>query len=1098
MMKTQKHLILAIVATVLGLAGLGTPKLLAQTTDDGTIISNVKDQSGAVIPNANVTITSNSTGIAVSVIADSNRPYTSPLLRPGQYTVKVEATGFKSAAAKVTLNVGQTQVVDFSLQLGSAEETVTVESAAPLINPESSTLSSIKDEKLVEDLPLNTRNFNQLISLTAGTVPGNTQLTGSLPITATRGTVANTVNGIGFRSNNYRVDGLDDTENHNGQGILLYPPVEAIQEFRVQTSVPAPEFGHGGAAIEVVYKSGGNKFHGAAFEFLRNAKYLDAKNYFDPAGPIKPFHYNSYGVTFGGPVVLPHFNRNRDKTFFFFSWEGTRKSQSLTYLSTVPLTTFQSGDFSAYPYKIYDPLTTVTVAGVTSRQQFAGNQISPSRFNQTGLNLLKLFPAPNLTGIANNYIYTPASTDRRDYFDLKVDENITPEDQVFLRISRQNSSIYTPGSLPAPALGNQQGTNATYPLWQLATGYTRTITPHVINEVRAGYTRLNNQAFNGDYGMNVAQEVGIPGVNQPGDLRTSGLTAIGLTGYPTLGDSGFYPAIIANNNWQINDAVTWSFKNHTFKFGGEFLRRQENVFQSSNLHGTMGFGPIYTTNPSATESTGNSLADLLLGAPATAGIKYVPGTIGERRSDISVYAQDAWKLTPKLTMNLGLRWDAYPQYPWVEVQNRVAYFVPSEGAVFNVGTPQIPWRSGVQPRYTNFGPRVGFAYAATRETIIHGAYGLFYSPDMGADNGSANPPFVGSVAYANTATNFQGAYVASTGFTRPAGNNFPTLGAALIAINQHLKIPSGSQFNVGIEQNLPSRVLLSMTYVGTLGRSLIMEPNINQPTPGGGTVASRRPFPLYSDISEVTGANSSNYHSLQVTAEKRLDKNLQFVAAYTWSHAMDYGDYVGSPQNVNDLHAEYANSSSNLPNRFTLSGIFVLPVGHGQFIGANMPRIADVFLGGWQLSTITNFFSGMPFTPSSSVNTLNGSGAQRPNRIGLGMLPAGQRSIQRWFDASAFAIPEQYQFGNSRRNILNGPSTRMADVSLSKAFALNAKDTRSFKLRIDAFNISNTPQFNNPNASIGSVSVGTITSAGSPITFQRTSRQLQISGKLVF
>ncbi|GGA67164.1 hypothetical protein GCM10011507_18380 [Edaphobacter acidisoli] len=1097
-MKTRKNLISVIVAMLLAVTVSGGRELFAQTTDDGTIICNVNDQSGAFIPNAHVMITSNSTGIAVTASAGSHQSYSSPLLRPGQYTVEVGAAGFKNATSTVTLTVGQTQIVQFELELGLATETVTVEASAPLVDPESSTLNTIKDEKTVEDLPLNTRNFNQLISLTAGTVPGNTQLTGSLPITATRGTVANTVNGIGFRSNNYRVDGLDDTENHNGQGILLYPPVEAIQEFRVQTSVPAPEFGHGGAAIEVVYKSGGNKLHGSAFEFLRNAKYLDAKNYFDPAGPIKPFHYNSYGVTLGGPVVFPHFNSGRDKTFFFFSWEGTRKSQALTYLSTVPMPAYQTGDFSAYPYKIYDPLTTTTVGGVTSRTQFAGNQINPSRFNQTGLNLLKLFPSPNLSGLVNNYVYTPASTDRRDYFDLKVDENITPSDLAFIRISHQNSSIYTPGSLPAPALGNQQGTNATYPLWQLASGYTRTMTPHVINELRAGFSRLDTVAYNGDYGLNTAEQVGIPGVNQPGDPRTTGLTAVTLSGYATLGDSGFYYALIANNNWQINDAVTWSHNNHTFKFGGEFLRRQENIFQSSNLHGSMGFGPIYTTDPAVSGTTGNSLADLLLGAPASAGISYVPGTIGKRRSDISAYAQDTWRLTAKLTLNLGLRWEAYPQFPWNEVQNRMSYFVPSLGAVYNVNTPQVPWRSGVQPRYTNFGPRVGFAYAVSQSTIVRGAYGLFYSPDVGEDVGNANPPFDGSISISNSATNFQGAYVASTGFTRPVGNNFPTLGASLFSIDQHLKIPSGSQYNVGVEQDLPSHILFSLNYVGTLGRSLLMEPNINQPTPGPGSVASRRPFPLYGDISEVAGSNSSNYNSLQMTAEKRLEKNLQFVAAYTWSHFLDYGDFVGTPQNVNNLHADYANDSSNLPNRFTLSGIYVLPIGHGQLFGSRLPRVADAFLGGWQLSTITNFYSGLPFTPTSSINTLNGSGSQRPNRIGSGELPSGQRSIHDWFNTSAFTIPSQYQFGNAGRYILQGPSTKMSDVSLSKSFAMNSSDTRSLKLRIDAFNVSNTPQFNNPNASIGSLAAGTITSAGSPITFQRMSRQLQISGKFVF
>lgn len=1084
---------------ILGILLLSFGSLYAQTTDDGRIISTVKDSTGLAISDASVTIQSDSTGISVAAIPGADGSYVSPLLRPGKYTVKVEAQGFKGAILHIALDINQKAAMNFELQIGSATETVNVQASTPLVDPESSTVGVVQNEEAVANLPLNTRNFNQLISLTAGTVPGNTQLTGALPITATRGTVANQVNGIGFRSNNYRVDGLDNSENHNGQGILLYPPVEAIQEFRVQTSVPQPEFGHGGAAISVAYKSGGSHFHGDVFYFLRNAEYFDAKNYFDPAGPIAPLHYNNYGVTLGGPVVLPHFNHNRDKLFFFFSWEGVRKTQSLTYVSTVPLTAYQSGDFSGYGKQLYDPLTTVTVGGVVSRSPFAGNQINPNRFNQTGLNLVKLFPAPNLAGVANNYVSTPVSTDRRDDFDLKLDGNISPNNQVFARISRQNSNIYFPGSLPAPAVGNALGNTVQYPLYQVASGYTRVFSAHVINELRAGFTRLDNRAFNANYGNDVANQVGIPGVNLPGKILTTGLTEIDLTGYATLGDSGSYPAIIANNNFQINDAVTWLYKKHTFKFGGEVLRRQENVYQNATQHGDMGFGPTYTTDPAIGGSNGNSIADLLLGAPTAGNIAYVPGTFGKRRTDIGIYAQDAWRITNKLTLNLGVRWDIFPQYPWAIVKNRAAYFVPSLGAVYNVNTPQIPWRSGAQPRYNDFGPRVGFAYSATPTTIVRGAYGLFYSPDMGTDTGNENAPYVGSVTFANTTTNFTGAHKVSDGFTPPAGTgNYPTIGAALFALDPHLKTPSASQYNFGVEQSVPSQILLTFNYVGTYGTSLIQEPNINQPTPGPGAVAARRPFPLYSTISEIEGSSHSNYNSLQVSAEKRLTKNLQFLASYTWSHALDLGAYVGTPQNINDFASEYGNSDYNLPNRFTLSGELIIPFGHGQTFGANVPMLVDTLLGGWRLSTITNLFSGLPFTPTSGVNTLNGSGAQRPNRIASGVLPSGQRTIQHWFDTSAFTIPAPYQFGNSRRDILSGPATHMADISLSKSFALSKDQVRSLELRVDAFNISNTPEFNNPNASIGTANAGTISSAGSPITFQRTSRQLQLSGKIHF
>ena len=1066
-------------------------------TNTGTITGELKDSSGAVVAGAKLHIQDTTTGLEVVVTTDGSGEYTSPPLRPDPYTVKVEAQGFRSEVSNLNLEVSQRAVLNFNLQIGAASETVTVEAVAPLLQSESATVGSLQNEEAIKNLPLNTRNFNQLIGLATGVVPAQTQAS-SLAITAARGTTANNVNGIGFRSNNYRVDGLDNSENHNGQGILLYPPVEAIQEFRVETSVPAAEFGRGGGTINVLYKSGGRDFHGDLFEFLRNSK-LDAKNYFDPAGPIAPFHLNQYGATLGGPVIFPHYNHDRSKTFFFFSWEGERRSQALSYLTTVPTAAFKRGDFSASNSLIYDPLSAVTLAnGKVQRTAFPGNKIPASYINATGQNLMNLFPDPNLPGLVSNYASNPSATVNRDNFDIKVDQNFTQKDQAFFRYSHQHTDQNTPGPLPLPAIGSTNAATVLYPLDQFVMGYTRTLTPNLINEARAGATRLNTQAHNPNYGKNVSDQMGIPGVNSGSNFIDSGLTQINLAGYAPLGDSGFYPAIIANNNFQFNDAMTWVHGGHTFKFGGEILRRQENVIQSSALHGIESFGPIYTTNPASAAGTGISLADLLLGAPASGNIAYLTGTIGNRRTDYGLFAQDTWKVSSKLTLTLGVRYDLFPDYPWVEVANRVAYFRPDLGGVYNVGSSQIPWRSGVAPRYNDFGPRVGLAYRVGDKTVIRSAFGTFFAPDPGMTLGNANPPFNGSVSFTNNQFDFAGAQLVSEGFNRPPNLIFSPLGASLVGIGPNLKTPTAAQWNVSVQRNLPGNLLLTTAYVGTSGKHLLLEPNINQPTPGAGAVNARRPFPQYSDITWNESSGSSTYHSLQISAEKRLSAGINFLASYTWSHSIDFGSYVGSRQNFYNLEAERGNGDSDLRNRFVLSAVWQIPFGQGRKFGSSAARPVDWIAGGWQVNTISSIYSGLPFTPTSSVNTLNTGGGQRPNRISSGALPIDQRTIQRWFDVTAFQTPGLYQYGNSGRNILFGPGTVQFDIALAKSFFFSSDRARNLEFRAESFNIANSPQFNNPGVAIGSPGAGVISSAGSPVSFQRTSREIQLALKVKF
>ncbi len=1063
--------------------------------DTGLIAGTVTDPSGAVVAGAKVRFVRDSTGLELTVTTGAAGEYVSPPLHPGAYTLQAEATGFRKAVAKLNVEVNQRAVVNFAMEVGAVGSEITVQANSALLESQSVTLGGLQNDQALSNLPLNARNFNQLIGLSAGVMPAQTQAA-SLAITASRGTTANVTNGIGFRSNNYRVDGVDNTEQHNGQGIMLYPPVEAIQEFRLETSVPSAEFGRGGATVNVVYKSGGKDFHGDLFEFLRNAA-LDAKNFFNaPGAPIAPFHMNEFGATLGGPVLLPRYNHDRNKTFFFFSWEAERQVQGITSLSSVPLPSFKQGSFSAYKNIIYNPLSAAGANG--QRIPFAGNTIPVSLIDKAGSGLINLFPDPNLPGQVNNYASDPNQTVNRDNYDIKIDQNFGAKDQAFFRYSQQGTQQYLPGPLPLPAVGSINASNNLYPLKQFVAAYTRTLSPAMVNEVRAAATRLNIKALQLNYGNNVAEQVGIPGVNSGSNPLFSGLPTVNLTGFPALGDSGARPAIIAMNNYQVNDILSWTKGKHSLRFGGEVVRLQKNNFQSVTLHGSYDFGPIYTTNLASPSGTGLSLADLLLGAPSNGNISYPFGTVGFRRTNYAMFVQDTWTVTSALTLSLGLRYDYFACYPFCEVDNRMTYFRPDLGGPFNVASPQIPWGSGVKPDRRDIGPRVGIAYRIASRTVIRSGFGLMFSPDPGLTFGNQNPPYSGAIAFNNDQGNFGAARNLEQGFTIPASAIFSPLSAALIGQDPNMKVPSASEWNLSLQRELSAGILVTAAYVGTSGKHLLLEPNLNQPVPGPGAITSREPFPLYGPITWNEGPNSSHYNALQMTAEKRFAHGLQFVANYTWSHGIDYGTFVGAPQNSLNLAAERGNFDTDVRQRFVLSGSWQLPFGKGQPLGNHMTRALDLIAGGWQFNTIASLYTGLPFTPASATNTLNGSGSQRPNRTGNGNLPSDQRTISHWFNTAAFATPGLYQFGNAGRDILVGPGTRQIDLALAKSFALAENPRRSLEFRAEMFNVSNTPQFNNPNASIGSPSAGIISSAGSPLTFQRTSREVQMAMKLYF
>ncbi|MGH9628192.1 MAG: TonB-dependent receptor domain-containing protein [Bryobacteraceae bacterium] len=1072
------------------LASLFAALVFAQV-DTGTLSGTVTDSSGAVVPQAKVVIRNEGTGQGLEITTNDDGYYVSPPLRPGEYSVQIEATGFRKVQKKLPLDVNQRASVDFQLDIGSVTEEVVVQAVAPVLQTESATVSSLRTEQSIKDLPLNGRNFAQLIQLSAGTAPTQTQV-GGLQIVQKRGIPNVSVNGARHEENNFLVEGLNNNENHNGNGILMYPSVDAIQEFRVESSVADAQFGRGGGGtINLTYKSGTREFHGGLYHFLRNEK-LDAKNFFDKAeDPIPPFKQNQFGAFLGGPL-FPW--RTDHRTFFFTDYEGLKVRQAQTFQATVPTLAYRAGDFSGSAQEIFDPLTQRRLQdGTFVRDPFPGNRIPAERIDPIGRNILSLYPEPNLPGEANNFLYNPVKVSDGYKFDVKVDHIISEKDTGFVRYSRSGDDLLEPGQLPAPGVGGGPGVpgTASQPLNQIVASETHLFSADKINEFRAGWTRLNLRQFNLNYGEYVTEGIGVPGGNVPGDILTSGLSIFSINGQTNLGDNGFSPAVVVSDNIQFSDAFSYIRGGHTFKVGGEVQRRRYNAFQSNALRGTMAFNGAYTQNPASRVGTGFGPADVLLGKPTSADIRFLNGTRGFRRTEYSLFAQDTWKVSQAFTLTLGLRYEKYSGWPWTEVNDRMHQFIPDGGGtVVQVGSDRVPWRSGAPGDNNNLGPRVGLAYKVTPTTVFRAGYGFFYStPNWDVTrNLGANPPEFVVSGFTNDQFNFIGARPASQGFDRPAQG---TITGSLRALDPTVRTPYTQQWNASLQQQFPGQISLTAGYVGSKGTKLQGFPDQNQPVVGDGPVNSRRPFPLYQTIQTIQTRFNSNYNSLQVTGEKRFSQGLGFQLTYTWAHTIDdIGAQFGDVMDYNNIALDRGNSNYDIRHRFVASWTYELPF--------RTSGVSNLFIGGWQLNGILSLYTGFPFSVASSVNTLNIGSGTRADRLGLGQLPRDQQTIERWFDTSAFTAPGFRQFGNGGRNILTGPGTRQLDLSLFKEFPLGENPARRLEFRTEFFNFTNTPQFNDPNSTFGNPAFGRITSAGSPQSLQRTPRQIQFGLKLYF
>jgi hypothetical protein len=1019
-------------------------------------------------------------------------------------------------------------------------------------------------------------SFAQLALLTAGTAP-------SEPGARDEGGYGFSANGARSLQNNFLLDGVDNNSNLpdllNETNYVIQPSVEALEEFKVQTNSYSAEFGRGnGAIVNATIKSGTNELHGSAYEFFRNDA-LDAKNYFDPADqPIPPYKQNQFGATLGGPLVLPHLYDGRNRTFFFVDYEGLRISQAQTLTSTIPTLDQRGGDFSSQ-LDLTQPQMAVAADGVSmipaldcnGFPTYAGelfntrltqangaylsglcgvpfaydtshnpiNAIPAGMIDPLSAAITALYPTNYVNGNGFNNVTNPVRTEDRNNFDVRVDQKYTENDYGFFRFSYEDQPSTIPG--PFYATGGDGGgffsgiEDNSYR--SFATSWTHMFSPQRINEFRFGYNRINSQRQQINFDKTSEQLLnypgGYPGIpNVPGN---GGLPQLTFSDVSTIGSPTFLPSHEVQNTYSFLDNFTWVHGRHSWKFGTEIRFEQFSIFQPAAARGTLDFGPIFTDNPAAPGTGGSGFASFLVGLSDGGSINNLH-TIYYQRPVYAFYAQDDVKLTPKLTLNLGLRYEIFTTVK--EKHNEMATFDLSTDSLIvpkgqNVQlTPYlasiIPLqatgsRGLISPDLNNFAPRIGLAYQATERMVWRAGYGIFYggneagpysNPSMGF-----NPPYFSIENFNNpcggAAANpsAQDCSLASAGIPTVA-SGFPTNALSdpntplLFSLDPHLVTPYMQQWHLSFQYELPAETVFQLTYAGSRGLKQYIYLNGNQATPTAdpnSPLASRRPFPAVDGfIGWFRSGGQSNYNSLQARAEKRFSHGLSFLVSYTWAHALDIASNADlGAQNGGDFrfyqqpNLEYGNSDFDVRQRLVFSYLYELPIGHGKQLFGDASGALQAVVGGWQIGGITSFSTGNWFTIiDGNASFANSDGQQRPDLVGD---PRGKPCQPgTFFNTCAFADPPLGSFGNVNRNTVQGPGYQIWDFSVFKNFSLTERVKLEF--RTEFFNIFNHPnlQFakSGPQNSINTTTFGTPEFGF--LTAARDPRQIQFALKLSF
>jgi Carboxypeptidase regulatory-like domain len=1033
----------------------------------------ILDPSGRAVPGAVVRAENTATGTSYAGGSASDGAYHLLGLAPGEYTLTVQAPGFRPyRQSGIILRMADSAALDVHMEVGGPDsQALTVTAEAPMLQTNGGQVSYSVDQSKIVSMPLDGRNFLPLVALSPGVaLPGG-------------GSILPRINGSRPRTNEYIYDGVSVLQPEPGQ-VAFYPIIDAIEEFRLNINSYSPEFGRSnGGAIMVNTKSGGNEMHGTLFEFFRNEA-LNARNYFAPAGPKPEFRRNQYGFTLGGPI-------QKNRTFYFVDWQGTRRRTGTTRFSTVPTAAQRQGIFAN---TIYDPAT-------SPRTPFPGNIIPAARFDTIGAEVLSRYPTPNRAGTANNYVRTAAEPDTQDQFDGRIDRYLSERHRLFARYSwlRDDDNPVTPLPDGSGALGSGVIGHAITRGDGLAAEYDWSPSPTILNQARFGYTRrgLHQTSL-----QNV--DLTIPGV--PANAFDSVLPTFTLSGYQQIG-----PTTAANSDFTTSvteylDTFTIVRGRHAWKFGTDIRREALNVLNPPNPTGSYGFT---TTGSNATgiAGSGNPVASLLLGQVNGFSIDIQGQPLLERAHIAEFFAGDDWRVSPRISLSIGARYTL--NFPSTEVHNH--------GAIFNLNTQVLDFpHTARELECCDFGPRVGVAYRAAENWVVRAGYGMIWFEQSGITTPFTLPqfPFVQTVGQ-QSADNLNGAFVLANGPSVQvmAPNPNSGLGQGVFGVDRNTGSGYSQQWNLTVQRTIGSHWNLEAGYLGSKNTRLgVPDVNLNQlpaadlsmgaalltrvPNPyygaipassslGGPTLTQQqllRAYPRFTTVSLFrNNVGNSSYNALQAKVERRLSAGLTLSLAYTWSKLMDDASSVFSNTIFTGPVANYpvADSFNRRLERDVSSGDIPHVLSAGWVY--SIPRIWK--LSGWQVAGIVRVQSGDTVAVAQSVN-LNSSlgfGTQRPNLVSN---PNGfaSRSAAQWFNTAAFIAAPQFTLGTSSRNPVRGPGLQNADLMLGKTFRL--RERANLEFRAEAFNVSNTPGLSDPNGTFGSAAFGTITSASDPRDFE--------------
>ena len=1024
---------------------------LASAQTRGGVRGVVLDASGARVAGATVVARELGTGAVRETTSDGSGAFTIAALAPGDYALEVRAAGHKTWRRDLRLAVNEDHRADVRLEVGDVSEIVQVTAeAGGLVDP--SPLSTVVPFEAVQHLPLDGRNFLELSLLAAGTAPAAQGSASSV-----RGDFSFTANGAREDFNSYLLDGADNVDPKLNT-VAVRPNVEAIREFKVSTNAYDAAFGrYAGAQVNVVTRAGSNAVVGSGYGYVRN-RALDSTNAFALENEPDPrYERYQFGGAVGGPIA-------RDKTFFFADYEGSRRREGITRVTTVPTAAERSGDFTQSAVVPVNPLTGQPIPFLPSFAQ-----------HPTGSAIANLYPLPNRPGTAANFVSSPIERDDAHHFDVRLDRAYARGGELTARYSFNDRNLFEPfagaSQTFVPGYGNDVPRRAQSAMASDA----RVLTPGWLNEARVSFTRVASAVSQEGQGTSVNQQLGIPDLSS--DPRDWGLSLMSVLGYSAVGHEINNPQESAINAWHVSDTLTWSRGAHLVKIGGEARLIAQDAFRDVLSRGQIAFtGQI----------TGNPVADLLLGAPVLSVGATLDNPQHLRARSWSAFAQDSWRVADDVTVNAGVRYELFS--PAVDRDDRANLYDPSTGQLVQVGTNGIP-RGGYDTDRNNIAPRLGITWApGGGGTMLRGGYGMYYSQSALAPSEALyfSPP------YFNARFFFPLPGLPLT-ISDPFPSSFPVpTPPSALSIQRDLATPLLHHWNIGVERQLGGSWSVTAAYAGSRGSELLASRDINQPAPSANPL-NLRPNPFFSDITTLESRARSRYHALVTSVERRFADGMSLLASYTLSSSKDDASGFFSstgdpnfPQDSRNPEAEYGRSSFDVRHRASLGFVYELP----------FARSGSVWLRDWQLAGILTLQSGRPFTvavlPDIDVSNTGRASLgfgfnDRPNVVGDPEID--DPSADRWFNTAAFAMPQFGTFGNAGRNILVGPGYANVNLGIIKHVPLGAR--ARLQLRAEAFNLLNRVNYDLPDAFVGSPTFGSILSAQPP-------RRCQFGARLLF